>query len=106
MRRVSCLLASCALAASALGNAHGQWPMGKDPAEQKLKLAEPGGTITITGRFQMFVSPNVKGHTFMLDTETGRIWILKKDNTSAEFSLQRVPVEQLDGQQPTAPPGK
>ncbi len=80
------------------GAAQAQWPLGRD-AQQGLKLGEPGATITVTGRYQIFVSPNVKGHTFMLDTETGKVWIMKKDNTSGDFSFQRVPVEQIDSPQ-------
>lgn len=86
----------CCFTLSAFGNAWGQWPLGKDPGEQKFKPTEPGGTITVTGRFQMFTSPHIKGHTFMLDTETGRLWIMKKDNTTGVFSLQRIPVEQAE----------
>lgn len=36
----------------------------------------------------------------MVDTETGRIWIMKKDHSTGEFSLHRVPVEDIDSQQP------
>ena len=81
------------------GLAHAQWPLGRDGAPQMLKSGEHGDTITLTGRFQVFVSPNVKGHTFMLDTDTGRIWIMKKDSTTGDFSFQRIPVEQIDSQQ-------
>lgn len=76
-----------------------QWPLGREVSQQPFKAGEPGATITITGRYQVFVSPNVKGHTFMIDTETGRVWVMKKDHTSGEFSFQRVPVDQVDGQQ-------
>lgn len=81
-----------------VGAAEAQWPLGRD-AQQGLKLGEPGATITVTGRYQIFVSPNVKGHTFMLDTDTGKVWIMKKDSTSGDFSFQRIPVEQIDSQQ-------
>jgi hypothetical protein len=81
-----------------VGAAEAQWPLGRD-AQQGLKLGEPGATITVTGRYQIFMSPNVKGHTFMLDTETGKVWIMKKDNTSGDFSFQRIPVEQIDSSQ-------
>ncbi len=81
-----------------VGAAEAQWPLGRD-AQQGSKLGEPGATITVTGRYQIFVSPNVKGHTFMLDTDTGKVWIMKKDSTSGDFSFQRVPVEQIDSQQ-------
>jgi hypothetical protein len=56
-----------------------------------------GAHVTATGRFQIFVSPQTKGYTFMLDTETGKIWILKKDGASGEFSMQRITVDQVDG---------
>jgi hypothetical protein len=88
------------------GAAEAQWPLGRD-AQQGLKLGEPGGAVTVTGRYQIFVSPNVKGHTFMLDTDTGKVWIMKKDNTSGDFSFQRIPVDQIDSPQTgTAAQGK
>lgn len=75
--------------------AEAQWPLGKDLAVPEPR-SESGPNVTGTGRYQIFVSPQAKGYTFMLDTETGRVWIMKKDHTSGEFSLQRVPVEQID----------
>jgi hypothetical protein len=87
--------------------AHSQWPLGRDPSAPNVKTGEPPAVITVSGRFQIFVSPNVKGHTFMVDTDTGRVWIMKKDHTSGDFALQRVPVEQVDDQpQPGKEPGK
>jgi hypothetical protein len=76
--------------------AHAQWPLGRDVAPQMPKLGEHGDTITLTGRYQVFVSPNVKGHTFMIDTDSGRVWIMKKDSTTGDFSFQRIPVDQID----------
>ena len=76
--------------------AYGQWPLGKDLSAGTVKSGEAFGYLIGSGRFQVFVSPNVKGHTFMLDTETGRIWIFKKDTTSGDLSLQRIPVDQLN----------
>lgn len=73
-----------------------QWPLGRDGAIKLPKDHESEGPVTVTGRYQVFVSPNVKGHTFMIDTETGRVWIMKKDHASGEFSLQRIPVDQVD----------
>ncbi|MFH0957788.1 MAG: hypothetical protein V1897_03710, partial [Pseudomonadota bacterium] len=73
-----------------------QWPLGKDTTSGSTKQQESAGYLTGSGRFQIFVSSNIKGHTFMLDAETGRIWIFKKDNTSGEMSLQRIPVDQLN----------
>lgn len=82
-----------------------QWPLGKDLA-QGLKAAEPGPTITVTGRFQMLTSPNAKGQTFMLDTDTGRVWVLKKDHTTGDLSLQRIPVDEIDGKKSGATSGE
>lgn len=78
--------------------ARAQWPLGRDTPQTGAKSEEQYGThVTATGRFQIFVSPQTKGYTFMLDTETGKIWILKKDSTSGEFSMQRITVDQVDG---------
>jgi hypothetical protein len=81
-----------------VGAAYAQWPLGRD-TQPSLKLGEPAGAITVTGRYQIFVSPNIKGHTFMLDTNTGKVWIMKKDSMSGDFSFQRVLVEQIDSSQ-------
>ncbi len=78
--------------------AYAQWPLGQNPPTQEARSAEAGLHITTTGRYQIFVSPQAKGHTFMLDTDSGRVWIMKKDSTSGDFSLHRVPVEQVDAQ--------
>jgi hypothetical protein len=32
----------------------------------------------------------------MLDTDTGRVWIFKKDHSSGDFSLKRVPVQGVE----------
>ncbi len=97
------VLTRCALIAGifmvTMTSALAQWPLGREASQQPSKTGEAGATITITGRYQVFVSPNVKGNTFMIDTETGRVWIMKKDHTTGEFSFQRIPVEQVDGQQ-------
>jgi hypothetical protein len=79
--------------------AFGQWPLGG----QSLPAAQSCGTspyVTGTGRFQVFVSPQTKDHTFMIDTDTGRVWILKQDHANGEFSLRRIPVEQVDSKKP------
>jgi len=76
--------------------AFAQWPLGKDISPGSVKSGDPSGYLTGSGRFQIFVSPNIKGHTFMIDTESGRIWIFKKDNASGDISLQRTPVDQLN----------
>ena len=77
-----------------------QWPLGKEMPQAGAKTQESVLSGTGSGRHQIFVSPHIKGHTFMIDTETGKIWIFRKDGASGDFSLQRVPVER-DGQ-PTA----
>lgn len=81
-----------------------QWPLGKELPQVSAK-SEPGPNITVTGRFQIFISPHTKGHTFMLDTDTGKIWVLHKDPTAGDFSLKRVPVEEVDGKSGEKPPG-
>jgi len=93
----------CATMFLALGlamplSAAAQWPLGRDAPPMPTK--EQGANVLVSGagRFQIFVSPNIKGHSFMLDTDTGRVWIMKKDATTGEFSLQRINVEQVDGQ--------
>ncbi len=89
----------CVILALCLGTAitaESQWPLGKELSQAAPKGGDSSSSITLTGRYQMFVSPNVKGHTFMIDTETGRLWIMKKDPASGDFSLKRIPVEQVD----------
>jgi hypothetical protein len=73
-----------------------QWPLGKD-ITQMAEKSVPGPNITATGRFQIFISPHLKGSTFMIDTDTGKIWIILKDHSTGNFSLKRVPVEEVDG---------
>jgi hypothetical protein len=71
-----------------------QWPLGREmmPAAK----IEPGPTVTVNGRFQIFTSPNEKDDTFMLDTDTGRVWLLKKDKTSGDYVFKRIRVEEVD----------
>jgi len=83
--------------------AQAQWPLGREMPQVGAKSEEHGTNVTGTGRFQIFVSPQAKGYTFMLDTDTGRIWIMKKDSTSGEFSMQRIQVQQVDGSQTGKP---
>lgn len=90
---VTSALLSLFLFVSAM-DCYGQWPLGKEGSQPQAKTVESGVSVSGSGRFQIFVSPNVKGHTFMIDTDTGKIWMFRKDNTSGDFSLQRVPVEQ------------
>ena len=78
-----------------LGSAHAQLPFGLDMAAQQKKK-QPELKITGIGRFQVFVSPNVKGETFMIDTQTGKVWFFKKDHATGKYSLQRLSVEQVD----------
>ncbi len=77
--------------------AQAQWPLGKDLIEATSKK-EAGVQVTATGRFQIFISPNQREHTFMLDTDTGKIWIMTKDNLSGNFTMDRVQVEEVDKQ--------
>ncbi len=104
MKRSACALLVATLCLVFLEVSSAQWPLGKETA-QTLKQGEQGSSITVTGRFQVFVSPNIKGHSFMLDTDTGRLWIFKKDNTSGEFSLHKIPVDDLETP-PSAPGGE
>jgi hypothetical protein len=39
----------------------------------------------------------------MLDTDTGKVWIMKKDPASGDFSFQRVPVQEVDGEKTGKP---
>jgi hypothetical protein len=86
--------------------AHAQWPLGRDVPQIGAKSEDHPPQVTATGRFQIFVSPQAKGYTFMLDTDTGRIWILKKDHTSGDFSMSRIPVEQVETEQAAKPAAK
>lgn len=79
------------------GPAYAQWPLGKELSSPEPKT-ESASQVTGSGRFQMFVSPQAKGFTFMIDTETGKIWVMKRDHTAGEFSLHRVHVEEIDPQ--------
>ena len=71
-----------------------QWPLGKMPPP--TVQAKPGPNLTVTGRLQVFISPNIKDQTFMLDTDTGRVWIMKKDHSTGDFSWKRIRVEEVD----------
>ncbi len=73
-----------------------QWPLGKMPPTSGQ--SKPGPNLTVTGRFQVFISPHLKDQTFMLDTDTGRVWIMKKDHSTGDFSWKRIPVEEVDGE--------
>jgi len=79
--------------------AYAQWPLGRDVPQMGVKAEDSSIHVTATGKFQIFVSPQAKGYTFMLDTDTGRAWILKKDHASGDFFLQRIRVEQVDAEQ-------
>jgi hypothetical protein len=102
MKRIIQTSVALLLCLGAAVGAHAQWPLGREATQGSVKSGEPSGGITLTGRYQVFVSPNVKGHTFMLDTESGKVWIMKKDSASGDYSLQRIPVENVDDQ-PKAP---
>lgn len=71
-----------------------QWPLGGEM--MRMPKSEPSPTVTVNGRFQIFTSPNEKGETFMIDTDTGKVWILEKDTTSGAFVLKRIRVEEVD----------
>jgi hypothetical protein len=87
------LVAIVLLAMALTGAAEAQWPLN---TQNLPKPKEPGLSATATGRFQIFVSPRIKTATFMIDTDTGRIWIFKKDHSTGDFSLKQVPVENVD----------
>lgn len=95
MKRIMIPSALATILLALAGPSTAQWPLGRDGVQGALK-AEPSPTITVRGRFQFFTSPNVKGETFMLDTETGRVWILKKDGATGLFTLERIRVEDVD----------
>ncbi|MGC8658157.1 MAG: hypothetical protein ACP5U1_03700 [Desulfomonilaceae bacterium] len=96
-RRLICVVSICCiLMIYSESELFAQWPLGKDLAPVTAKSGEVSGYLTGSGRFQVFVSPNIKGHTFMLDTESGRIWMFKKDNASGDISLEKIPVDKLD----------
>jgi hypothetical protein len=75
--------------------AQAQWPLGREDGHA-AKSTEARESIMVSGRHQVFISPHAKGHTFMIDTDTGKVWVLKKDGGSGEFSFQRIPVDQVD----------
>jgi hypothetical protein len=102
MKKLMYAVLVCTLWLAAVCPSYGQWPLGKE-ALQDSKSGDPGPNVTVTGRFQIFVSPQAKGYTFMLDTDTGKVWIMKKDHASGEFSFQRIPVDQVDGKDSVKP---
>ncbi len=77
------------------GSTHAQLPFGPDLAALQKKQ-ESGLRITGFGRFQVFVSPSIKGETFMIDSDTGKVWVFKKDHATGKYSLERLSVEQVD----------
>lgn len=97
-RHVICIMVALALQGMAAG-AYAQWPLGRDVPQMGVKAEDSATHVTATGKFQIFVSPQAKGYTFMLDTDTGRVWILKKDHASGDFFLQRIRVDQVDTEQ-------
>jgi hypothetical protein len=104
MRNALLWLAVPLVSLMGMSHAHAQWPLGEGLSKMQKEL-QPSPNLTTSGRFQVFTSPNIKGHTFMLDTDTGRVWTMKKDSTSGEFSLQRISVEQVDGTKADKPSG-
>lgn len=83
------------LSMAAVHVAQAQWPLGRQ-LPQMPKPSQPGPHLIATGRFQVFISPHLKDQTFMIDTDTGKVWIVKKDHSTGDFSLKRVPVEEVD----------
>lgn len=103
MKHYTTLAVSVAvLAHAACDFAGAQWPLGREDIHS-AKSQESRDSIMVSGRFQVFVSPHAKGHTFMIDTETGRVWVLKKDGASGEFSFHRIAVDQVDGDKKDKP---
>lgn len=96
MKGLVWIAAVLALSLGAIGVARAQWPLGRQ-LPQIPQPSESGPHVTATGRFQIFVSPHLKEQTFMIDTETGKVWIIKKDHSTGDFSLKRVPVAEVDG---------
>jgi hypothetical protein len=95
MKKLRCGGLVCVLLWVCAGVVWAQWPLGKEMGAA-VKEQEHGLYVTGSGRFQIFTSPQAKGFTFMVDSDTGRVWVMKKDHTSGEFSFQRVPVRDLD----------
>ncbi len=83
------------LAGAALCTVNAQWPLGRELNDAK-PAESVGQHLTGGGRFQLFVTPQAKTSTFMVDTESGRLWIMKKDSSSGEYSLHRIVVEGVD----------
>ncbi|MFH0822656.1 MAG: hypothetical protein V2B18_07875 [Pseudomonadota bacterium] len=77
------------------GNAWAQWPLTREQGAIP-KHESQWSYVTSGGRYQVVVSPHLKDHTFMLDSDTGRVWVFKKDHSSGEFSLKRIPVDEVD----------
>jgi hypothetical protein len=66
-----------------------QMPFGAAPGPTELSL---GKGVPTTGRFQVFVSPNIEGKTFMIDSDTGRIWMVKKNHATGDLYLDMLSV--------------
>ncbi len=77
------------------GSALAEWPFGTEQPK-KVEKPQPWPAVTMSGRFQIFISPHLKGYTFMIDTDTGRVWEMKKDPSTGNFHLSRVLVEEVD----------
>ncbi len=101
MRTMAVVTLIISVLATTLQCAEAQWPLGRDAVP--LTKTEPGPTVTVNGRFQIFTSPHEKGDTFMLDTDTGRVWLLKKDKTSGDYTFNRIRVEEVDSASPEKP---
>ena len=95
MKRLVWIATIIVLSMGAIDVAQAQWPLGRQ-LPQVSKPSGPGPHLIATGRFQVFISPHLKDQTFMIDTDTGKVWIIKKDHSTGDFSLKRVPVEEVD----------
>jgi hypothetical protein len=72
------------------GLAIAQMPFGAAPGPTEVSL---GKGVPTTGRFQVFVSPNIEGKTFMIDSDTGRIWLVKKNHATGDLFLEMLKVQ-------------
>lgn len=40
----------------------------------QVRAPQPTQPLTAVGRYQLFSNPNIRADTFLLDTQTGKIW--------------------------------
>lgn len=70
-----------------------QMPFSAPSGPSEINL---GKGVPTTGRFQVFVSPNIDGKTFMIDSDTGKIWMVKKDHSTGALYLEKLAVEDIN----------